>query len=148
MRRLYSAAGHFAYKTSKPRWFSAKSSSTCRPLSHPTSGYLSSPVQSPLRRNLIKQSIRHCSCQRIMCSGDADHPGGGMDITNARVLLPTNVKPIHYYLSLEPDFDKFTYEGTVVIEYVQSRFRATIRRCSSRPGRHGHHSSPLISSMV
>lgn len=57
-----------------------------------------------------------------MCRGDADPPGASMDVKNARVLLPTNVKPVHYDLTLEPDFEKFTYEGTVVIEYVQSRF--------------------------
>lgn len=45
-----------------------------------------------------------------------------MNIKNARVLLPTNVKPLHYDLTLEPDFATFTYEGTVVIEYVQSKF--------------------------
>ena len=55
-----------------------------------------------------------------MCRGDADLPGGSMDVKNARVLLPTNVKPLHYDLTLEPDFEKFTYEGNVVIEYVQS----------------------------
>lgn len=57
-----------------------------------------------------------------MCTGDADLPGGSMVVKNARVLLPTNVKPSHYDLTLEPDFEKFTYEGNVVIEYVQSRF--------------------------
>lgn len=55
-----------------------------------------------------------------MCRGDADLHGGSMDVKNARVLLPTNVKPLHYDLTLEPDFVKFTYEGTVVIEYVKS----------------------------
>jgi aminopeptidase 2 len=31
-------------------------------------------------------------------------------------VLPTNVKPVHYDLTLEPNFDDFTYEGTVVID--------------------------------
>lgn len=35
-----------------------------------------------------------------------------------REVLPTNVKPLHYDVTLEPDFEKFTYGGTVVIEYV------------------------------
>lgn len=38
-----------------------------------------------------------------MCRGDADLPGRGIDVKNARVLLPTNVKPLHYGLTLEPD---------------------------------------------
>lgn len=41
-----------------------------------------------------------------------------MDVSKGREVLPTNVKPMHYDLTLEPDFEKFTYEGTVVIEYV------------------------------
>ena len=43
---------------------------------------------------------------------------GSMDVTKGREVLPKNVKPIHYDLTLEPDFEKFTYEGTVIIEYV------------------------------
>jgi aminopeptidase 2 len=38
-----------------------------------------------------------------------------------REVLPTNVKPVHYDLTLEPNFEKFTYEGTVSIEYGFSR---------------------------
>jgi aminopeptidase 2 len=34
----------------------------------------------------------------------------------ARELLPANVVPKHYNLTLEPDFDKFTFEGTVVVD--------------------------------
>lgn len=41
-----------------------------------------------------------------------------MDITKSREVLPNNVKPMHYNLTLEPDLEKFTYSGTVVIEYV------------------------------
>ena len=45
--------------------------------------------------------------------------GGGINVSQGREVLPTNVKPLHYDLTLEPDFEKFTYDGTVVIEYVQ-----------------------------
>lgn len=38
-----------------------------------------------------------------MCRGDADLPGLRIDVKNARVLLPTNAKPLHYDLTLEPD---------------------------------------------
>jgi aminopeptidase 2 len=37
-------------------------------------------------------------------------------VAASREVLPTNVKPLHYDLTLEPDFDKFTYAGKVVIE--------------------------------
>ncbi|KAF2196759.1 hypothetical protein GQ43DRAFT_382549 [Delitschia confertaspora ATCC 74209] len=39
-----------------------------------------------------------------------------MDITQAREVLPKNVKPVHYDLTLEPNFENFTYEGKVVID--------------------------------
>ena len=51
-----------------------------------------------------------------MCSSRRDTSGS----TNVqgREVLPTNVKPQHYDLTLEPNFEKLTYEGTVTIEYV------------------------------
>jgi aminopeptidase 2 len=39
-----------------------------------------------------------------------------IDIAKGREVLPKNVKPLHYDLTLEPDFEKFTYEGTVTID--------------------------------
>ena len=52
-----------------------------------------------------------------MCKANAELQGS-VDISKGREVLPTNVKPIHYELTLEPAFSKFSYEGTVVIEYV------------------------------
>jgi aminopeptidase 2 len=45
----------------------------------------------------------------------ADIVEGSMNVTGKRELLPANVKPTHYDLTLEPDLEKFTYDGTVVI---------------------------------
>lgn len=45
-------------------------------------------------------------------------PGGSTNVAGGREVLPTNVKPLHYDLTLDPDFEKFTYDGSVVIEYV------------------------------
>ncbi|QKX53610.1 uncharacterized protein TRUGW13939_00689 [Talaromyces rugulosus] len=51
-----------------------------------------------------------------MCHArNPDQPSGSTVIPN-REVLPTNVKPLHYDLTLEPDFEKFTYEGTVVVD--------------------------------
>ena len=50
-----------------------------------------------------------------MCQANAEIEGS-VDVTKSREVLPKNVKPVHYDLTLEPDFGKFTYEGTVVIE--------------------------------
>lgn len=54
-----------------------------------------------------------------MCRKSADISGGSVHVEANREVLPTNVKPLHYYLTLEPNFEKFSYEGTVVIEYVR-----------------------------
>ncbi|KAJ9258791.1 hypothetical protein DTO195F2_5176 [Paecilomyces variotii] len=51
-----------------------------------------------------------------MCrSRHAGAPSGSTTVPG-REVLPTNVKPLHYDLTLEPDFEKFTYEGTVIID--------------------------------
>lgn len=54
-----------------------------------------------------------------MCRAKDGNTGASLDVSKGREVLPTNVKPLHYDLTLEPDFEKFTYEGKVVIEYVQ-----------------------------
>lgn len=53
-----------------------------------------------------------------MCQkhGERDVQGGGMDVSKGREILPANVIPRHYDLTLEPDFEKFTYEGHVIID--------------------------------
>jgi aminopeptidase N len=52
-----------------------------------------------------------------MCKMHGSGPeGGGMDITHGRQILPANVIPRHYDLTLEPDFEKLTYEGKVIID--------------------------------
>lgn len=50
-----------------------------------------------------------------MCKANAEVEGS-VDVTQAREVLPTNVKPIHYDLTLEPNFSNFSYQGTVVID--------------------------------
>lgn len=39
-----------------------------------------------------------------------------MDVTKGRDILPANVIPKHYDLTLEPDFKSLTYKGTVIID--------------------------------
>jgi hypothetical protein len=53
-----------------------------------------------------------CGSRRADASGSTNVPG--------REVLPTNVKPLHYDLTLEPNFETFKYDGTVVIEYVRT----------------------------
>ncbi|RYP76131.1 hypothetical protein DL771_001955 [Monosporascus sp. 5C6A] len=55
-----------------------------------------------------------------MCrlAGDIEHTGGAApDATKGRELLPTNVIPKHYDVTLEPDFEKFTFQGKVLIDF-------------------------------
>jgi aminopeptidase 2 len=40
----------------------------------------------------------------------------GVDVTMGREILPGNVIPKHYDLTLEPDFKNFTFKGTVIID--------------------------------
>ena len=68
-----------------------------------------------------------------MCLGHAEAEAGSAALTQGREVLPTNVKPLHYDLTLEPDFEKFTYEGTVVIEYVGLRHQVLSNGPTFRP---------------
>lgn len=61
-----------------------------------------------------------------MCRAKDDVAASSLEIPKGREVLPTNVKPLHYDLTLEPDFEKFTYEGKVVIEYVLSMTDAPV----------------------
>lgn len=54
-----------------------------------------------------------------MCRHHDLDASGGVDITQGREVLPKNVKPTNYSLELEPDLEKFTFEGTVAITYVE-----------------------------
>ena len=51
-----------------------------------------------------------------MCRAASADTAGSIDISKGREILPTNVIPKHYDLVLECDFDKFTFEGTVIID--------------------------------
>lgn len=46
-----------------------------------------------------------------------DEVSASHELAKGREVLPKNVKPTHYDLTLEPDFETFKYEGTVVIDF-------------------------------
>ncbi|KAI9812822.1 MAG: Aminopeptidase 2 mitochondrial [Thelocarpon impressellum] len=46
----------------------------------------------------------------------AEATASGIDVSKGRQVLPTNVTPVHYDLTLEPNFEDFSYEGTVIID--------------------------------
>ncbi|KAF2454849.1 peptidase family M1-domain-containing protein [Lineolata rhizophorae] len=107
---------------------SCYSTTGTRCISSASPTYTSSPQQltptSRAHRNLAKPLysprafVRHCSYQRTMCrhlEGAADATGS-VDVTKGREVLPKNVKPLHYDLTLEPNFDTFEYEGKVAID--------------------------------
>lgn len=71
--------------------------------------------RSPL---LSQTSKRYCSYRR-MCGTRRGEVSGSTNV-QGREVLPTNVKPVHYDLTLEPNFEKFTYDGAVVIEYANT----------------------------
>lgn len=47
---------------------------------------------------------------------EAETEDSSMDIRKGREVLPKNVKPLHYDLTLEPNFETFKYEGQVTID--------------------------------
>lgn len=49
-----------------------------------------------------------------------DPAAAAASVSQGREVLPKNVKPKHYNLTLEPDLDKHEYSGTVQIECVYS----------------------------
>ncbi|KAF2832170.1 hypothetical protein CC86DRAFT_400942 [Ophiobolus disseminans] len=61
-----------------------------------------------------------------MCRHFGAEEHGSATIAGAREVLPTNVKPLHYDLTLEPNFEDFTYEGTVVIDLDVNEDTASI----------------------
>ncbi|KAJ4010114.1 Aminopeptidase 2 mitochondrial [Fusarium irregulare] len=65
---------------------------------------------------LISQQ-RNCSCRRAMLRNGEDVTSASLDVRRGRQVLPKNVKPLHYDLTLEPNFETFKYEGTVVIDF-------------------------------
>lgn len=61
---------------------------------------------------------RYCSHRRSMYGTrrDAEGADANMDISSGRQVLPKNVKPLHYNLTLEPNLETFKYDGIVEIE--------------------------------
>ena len=51
-----------------------------------------------------------------MCRTSGADASSSVDISKSRQVLPTNVVPKHYDLTLECDFDKFVFHGTVIID--------------------------------
>lgn len=120
-------ASQLAIKFAKPRFFPANTLQTFPSITASDHRrFTSISRKNPgeyVSRHLPKRianisSVRNCSYQRNMCRAHEDVVGGSVDVTKGREVLPTNVKPIHYDLTLEPDFEKFSFEGKVVIEYV------------------------------
>lgn len=48
--------------------------------------------------------------------GEGEVAGSGLDVSKGREILPGNVIPRHYDLTLEPDFKNLKYDGTVIID--------------------------------
>ncbi|KAF7555976.1 hypothetical protein G7046_g6422 [Stylonectria norvegica] len=60
---------------------------------------------------------RHCSYRRAMHRNGADVATASLSVDSGREVLPKNVKPLHYDVTLEPNFETFEYEGTVIIDF-------------------------------
>ncbi|KAK5788878.1 hypothetical protein VI817_009836 [Penicillium citrinum] len=102
---LLSARSPLPLFLSAPRFSSSSSSSTALPTSR---------LPRRLRSPLSQIPKRYCSYRR-MCGSRRGDVSGSTNV-QGREVLPTNVKPVHYDLTLEPNFEKFTYDGSVVID--------------------------------
>ncbi|ROT40104.1 aminopeptidase [Sodiomyces alkalinus F11] len=105
-----------------PSSFQLPSSHNCRYFSCSQSHFkiiatqLSRRASRPTHYNAHEtQAIRHCSYRRNMCR-HADNDGGSATTTLDHGLLPTNVVPRHYDLTLEPHFETLKFDGSVKID--------------------------------
>lgn len=132
--RRYSAATTSALVASRSSSSFHLTSTTATPITAPqrslhstaattTAAITASSLTRPTYSSIVARSAiplaqiskRYCSYRRMCHSRRADESLGSTTVAG-REVLPTNVKPVHYDLTLEPDFEKFTYEGTVIIE--------------------------------
>lgn len=72
------------------------------------------PVRPLLPLRALPASARLCCSHAGIMHASTS---GGTSVAG-REVLPTNVRPAHYDLTLEPNFVDFTYNGTVLIECV------------------------------
>lgn len=91
-------------------------SSTTRPVRNPARSFLNHELYRYKFSRLPHTSVRYCSHRRNMCRYNAEVDTSSVHIEKGREVLPKNVKPLHYHLKLEPNFDNFEYEGEVSIE--------------------------------
>ena len=87
----------------------------------PVSAFFTAPsytTPSLVSRRPILVQQRHCSYQRNMCRHHfgTDVAESHIDVSKSREVLPKNVKPLHYQLTLEPNLETFEFNGQVDIE--------------------------------
>lgn len=113
----YAPSAHLTTTRATPRHrsFYTKSSLAARPFGQATTTPARRITQSKVSAS--SYAVRFCSHQRAMCRHlAADSPSASLDVSKGREVLPKNVKPLHYDLTLEPNFKTFEYDGKVVIE--------------------------------
>jgi hypothetical protein len=77
-------------------------------LRHPATALSCKPT------SISPRQVRHCSHRRNMCRSNM--MGDGPSVPLDREVLPTNVKPTSYHLTLEPNLETFEYDGEVAIK--------------------------------
>ncbi|KAL1959712.1 hypothetical protein VTO42DRAFT_1298 [Malbranchea cinnamomea] len=111
------AAGYYYYHYSASAFSTSATPRAASPATAPARTTLSRTAPR-VSSSTAAHSKRYCSYRRMCRSArlGGEEAGAGGAIPVNREILPANVKPLHYDLTLEPDFDKFTYRGTVVID--------------------------------
>jgi len=81
--------------------------------------YLRNPrtiASTPVSPKYFSQQIRHyTNPKRDRSMADTS---GSITISKQREVLPTNVVPRHYDLTLEPNFENFTFDGSGELQSV------------------------------
>ncbi|KAK1807888.1 Aminopeptidase 2 mitochondrial [Friedmanniomyces endolithicus] len=97
----------------------ATSTSPSNPVFHRTptpTKRLPGNIRQQPRFDYTPASKRHCSHRRNMCRQGHEADTSSMDVSHGREVLPKNVKPTHYDLTLEPNLETFKYNGTVTVD--------------------------------
>lgn len=82
-----------------------------RPLS-----LLSTSLNTPSRRVAFRARPLSPNLGNMCRANSTDAEGGSTRQTQSRELLPANVVPTHYHVTLEPQFEELVFSGTVAID--------------------------------
>lgn len=120
LRDLYKPVAQKRAFNSVSRYFPTVNKQLYRQRNPPVVLSLHNYNYNQLRKKLSPSpAVRYCSYRRnAMCKLDKETNtvGSSAEVPDKREVLPTNVIPRHYDITLEPNFEDFTYNGFILID--------------------------------